>query len=105
MLVLRDLLLSEFRHVVPWIPSAIPRHQRRFDLESWLPSEFDTRLAGMQPKNVILIHAGNGISSPGRAVAPHLYQLGRDALDRPDVLVGRSEVERGSELCILGESP
>jgi hypothetical protein len=92
-----------------------PRFQARYqpivhssvalDLEPWLPSEFDTRLAGIQPKNLILMHAGNGISSPGRAVAPHLYQLGRDALDRPDVLVARSEVERGSELCILGESP
>jgi hypothetical protein len=57
----------------------------------------------VQPENMILMQARNRIANPGRAVAPHLHELGRDALDRPDFLIARCEVVGGSEFWMLGE--
>src|SRR5580658_1505009 len=104
--ILDDLFQSELCHVFAQFPSLVPCHrplQRCFDLEPGLPSEFDSSLAGVQPENMILVHAGNRIANPGRALAPHVHKLGSDALDRPDVLITRSEIVGGGELCMLGE--
>src|ERR1035438_4763307 len=104
--IVHDLFLGELRHVVPLVPSAIPRHralQRRFDSEPWFPSEFDAGLAGIKPENMILVHAGNRIADPRPSVAPHLHEFGRYALDWPNVLIARSEVVGRSELRMLRE--
>src|ERR1700722_7665813 len=105
-LILRDLFLGELGHVVSMIPGAIPFRrpfQCGFDSPPALPSELDTRLAGIQPENLILMYAGNGIANPGRAVAPHAHEFGSDAFDRPDVLIAGSEVVCGSKTRRLGE--
>jgi len=49
------------------------------------------------------MHAGNNIANRGRAVTPHVHEFGRYALDRPSVLIARSEVVGGGELRILRE--
>src|SRR5580704_7252156 len=76
LLILQNLLSRELRHVVALIPSAIPCHrpcQRAFDSEPWFPSEFYAGPTGVQPQNMILVHAGNRVVNPRRTAAPHLH--------------------------------